>query len=177
LTGTAIILFLSITLSFPKLLPSIRHQFDYLTLAVFVYQFLIGYLLLKGIHRENLKYIKAWIILQIFHILLVFSVFLFKCFNFEYDILDNILLVRSCDNNNVNSESIKTARIRNRLRTRTVCSELVSSAINNTVNRGTPQGGVISLLLWIVMINMILKPLEEDGVKVVDYAVCKMFKE
>lgn len=95
LTGTAIILFLSITLSFPKLLPSIRHQFDYLTLAVFVYQFLIGYLLLKGIHRENLKYIKAWIILQIFHILLVFSVFLFKCFNFEYDILDNILLGES----------------------------------------------------------------------------------
>lgn len=95
ITGFTIILFLSITLSFPKLISSqaVQHQFDYLTLAVFVYQFLIGYLLLKGLHRENLKFIKAWIALQTIHILLVLSVFLFKTLNTRYyDILDNILL-------------------------------------------------------------------------------------
>lgn len=84
--------------------------------------------------------------------------------------------------NNVKSESIRSALrsvkvkdyvinwIMNMLSTRTVSSTVGSSSCIKTVRRGTPQGGVISPLLWLLVVNMILKPLENEGVKVVAYA-------
>jgi len=38
------------------------------------------------------------------------------------------------------------------------------------VNRGTPQGGVLSLLLWNIAVNKLLRILEKGGCKVVAYA-------
>ena len=84
--------------------------------------------------------------------------------------------------NNVKTESIKKALeyvrvpegfinwINTMLITRVVTSEIGSRSCNKTVRRGTPQGGVISPLLWLLVVNMILKSLEESGVKIVAYA-------
>ena len=84
--------------------------------------------------------------------------------------------------NNVQSDSIKKALefikvdndiinwVFNMLTTRTVYSELGSSSCSKSVSRGTPQGGVISPLLWLLVVNTILKPFEDEGIKVVAYA-------
>lgn len=56
------------------------------------------------------------------------------------------------------------------LENRTIISELGESTRRRNVNRGTPQGGVISPLLWLVVVNMILKKFDSDNTKVVCYA-------
>lgn len=54
-------------------------------------------------------------------------------------------------------------------------SRIVSSTIGNDfrkvfVNRGTPQGGVLSPLLWLLVVNQILKVLENQHFKAIAYA-------
>ena len=58
----------------------------------------------------------------------------------------------------------------NMLTTRLVSSELGNSTVTKVVTRGTPQGGVISPLLWLLVVNTILKQLKNRGVKLVAYA-------
>jgi len=43
-------------------------------------------------------------------------------------------------------------------------------SVHSTFSRGTPQGGVLSPLLWVIVVNKILLFLEEAGTKVVSYA-------
>lgn len=56
------------------------------------------------------------------------------------------------------------------LENRTINSELGQCQVRRYVSRGTPQGGVISPLLWLVVVNMILKKFDSKKVKVVAYA-------
>lgn len=56
------------------------------------------------------------------------------------------------------------------LNNRTIQSKLGSSVISKHVSRGTPQGGVLSPLLWNLSLNKILIRLSALGVKVVAYA-------
>jgi len=45
-----------------------------------------------------------------------------------------------------------------------------SAYTTRNVSRGTPQGGVLSPLLWVLVVNKLLSLLEEAGTKVVAYA-------
>ena len=56
------------------------------------------------------------------------------------------------------------------LGTRIVSARLGNSELSRVVGRGTPQGGVISPLLWLLVINSVLIELGNRGVKVVAYA-------
>ena len=60
--------------------------------------------------------------------------------------------------------------IENMLLGRVVSSELVGSSITRQVKRGTPQGGVLSPLLWLLVVDEILVKLERKGVTVIAYA-------
>ena len=58
----------------------------------------------------------------------------------------------------------------NMLKSRIVTANLGNSVKSKQVGRGTPQGGVISPLLWLIVINSILIDLDRKGIKVVAYA-------
>ncbi|XP_046811157.1 uncharacterized protein LOC124420850 [Lucilia cuprina] len=56
------------------------------------------------------------------------------------------------------------------LKSRIITASLGNSVKSKRVERGTPQGGVISPLLWLIVVNTILKELDNRGIKVVAYA-------
>ncbi|XP_070071110.1 uncharacterized protein [Drosophila takahashii] len=56
------------------------------------------------------------------------------------------------------------------LTSRVVNSTMGSAQSTRNVSRGTPQGGVLSPLLWVIVVNKLLSLLEEAGTKVVAYA-------
>jgi len=56
------------------------------------------------------------------------------------------------------------------LTSRVVYSTMGSAHSTRNVSRGTPQGGVLSPLLWVIMVNKLLSLQEEAGTKVVAYA-------
>lgn len=60
--------------------------------------------------------------------------------------------------------------IKSMLRTRIVNSSICEFNTRKRVMRGTPQGGVLSPLLWLVVVDEILGKLEKDGFKVIAYA-------
>lgn len=60
--------------------------------------------------------------------------------------------------------------VRSMLESRIIQAKSGDSLITRYVRRGTPQGGVLSPLLWVVALNSILLELNRDGVKVVAYA-------
>ena len=84
--------------------------------------------------------------------------------------------------NNVTSDSILNALsildvdcgiqrlIRDLLTNRRVSGTLGSASLQRFVSRGTPQGGVLSPLLWNLAMNRLLLSLEETKIKVVAYA-------
>ena len=84
--------------------------------------------------------------------------------------------------NNVRTEAIMEGLVRlevddrvgnlinQMLISRIVNSELGESTIRRQVVRGTPQGGVLSPLLWNIAINGLLVELEKEGIGVIAYA-------
>ncbi|XP_055858922.1 retrovirus-related Pol polyprotein from type-1 retrotransposable element R1 isoform X1 [Episyrphus balteatus] len=56
------------------------------------------------------------------------------------------------------------------LKERRIQASLGNSNCFKCINRGTPQGGVLSPLLWLLVMNNILVKLERSGVKAVAYA-------
>lgn len=56
------------------------------------------------------------------------------------------------------------------LTSRIVTAEIAGTSVTRTVNRGTPQGGVISPLLWLLVVDEILRKLEDAGATVIGYA-------
>ena len=56
------------------------------------------------------------------------------------------------------------------LKSRIITASLGNSVKSKQVERGTPQGGVISPLLWLIVVNTILMELGNRGIKVVAYA-------
>jgi len=56
------------------------------------------------------------------------------------------------------------------LTSRVVYSTMGSAHSARNVSRGNPQGGVLSPLLWVIVVNKLLSILEEAGTKVVSYA-------
>lgn len=56
------------------------------------------------------------------------------------------------------------------LRGRIIRTELAGKTERRRVNRGTPQGGVISPLLWLLVVDEVLLKLEKKGVTPVGYA-------
>jgi len=56
------------------------------------------------------------------------------------------------------------------LTSRVVYSTMGSVHSTRNVSRETPQGGVLSPLLWVLVVNKLLSLLEEVGTKVVAYA-------
>ena len=56
------------------------------------------------------------------------------------------------------------------LTNRKVLSTLGSSTTGRKVNRGTPQGGVISPFLWFTLVNDLLKLMEPNGYNIIAYA-------
>lgn len=54
--------------------------------------------------------------------------------------------------------------------TRNVISDVGSSKLSMYVNRGTPQGGVLSPLLWLLVVNDVLQDFDSRSTKVVAYA-------
>jgi len=59
-----------------------------------------------------------------------------------------------------------------------VTASLGTSTQTRLVNRGTPQGGVLSPLLWNIAVHKLLRILEGGGSKVVAYAdVAIIFNE
>ena len=53
---------------------------------------------------------------------------------------------------------------------RVIHSTIGSDTTSRSVNRGTPQGGVISPLLWLLVVNDILLKIESMRIKAVAYA-------
>ena len=84
--------------------------------------------------------------------------------------------------NNVNPSAITTALtdlgvidpivdlIKNLLTSRVVGSSMGSSSTQRYVSRGTPQGGVLSPLLWVVVVNKLLQIMAENGFQIIAYA-------
>lgn len=84
--------------------------------------------------------------------------------------------------NNVETASIRNALekagaegaivdwIDNMLKSRIINSEMAGDAVKKTVTRGTPQGGVISPLLWLLVVDQVLESMKAKGFKVVAYA-------
>lgn len=66
----------------------------------------------------------------------------------------------------------------NMLSSRLVYSQLGNYSTCRTTRRGTPQGGVISPLLWVLVVNDLLLRLEEKRIKSVAYAddICVIIK-
>ena len=60
--------------------------------------------------------------------------------------------------------------IMNMLGNRIISSSIGSSRLTRSVQRGTPQGGVLSPLLWLLVVDTILSQLTQDGTKVIAYA-------
>ena len=58
----------------------------------------------------------------------------------------------------------------NLLNSRSVVSTIGNYTSNFFVNRGTPQGGVLSPLLWLLVVNEILKIFEDKRIKAIAYA-------
>jgi ribonuclease HI len=58
----------------------------------------------------------------------------------------------------------------NMLTNRRIISTLGKSTVTKKATRGTPQGGVLSPLLWVLVVNTILKDLKNSGIKTVAYA-------
>lgn len=56
------------------------------------------------------------------------------------------------------------------LRDRVITYESFGTCTSVTPTRGTPQGGVLSPTLWILVINVLLKRLKQAGILVVGYA-------
>jgi len=56
------------------------------------------------------------------------------------------------------------------LASRVVSSSLGSSTLTRHINRGTPQGGILSPLLWNIVVNELLCDIEGGGCQVVAYA-------
>ena len=71
---------------------------------------------------------------------------------------------------NLGVESYLSDWIVTMLGTRNVSASLGNSELSRSVRRGTPQGGVISPLLWLLVIDSVLVELDKRGVKVVAYA-------
>jgi len=67
-------------------------------------------------------------------------------------------------------DSSITRLVRQLLLDRVIVAELGCSRVVATVCRGTPQGGVLSPLLWNLAVNSLLHKLEEIGCNVVAYA-------
>ena len=55
------------------------------------------------------------------------------------------------------------------LNSRTIISSIGNNITKIFVNRGTPQGGVLSPLLWLLVVNKILKILESHHIKAIAY--------
>lgn len=73
----------------------------------------------------------------------------------------------------LNSLGVDNALIRwigNMLNSRIVISNIGENSTKIFVNRGTPQGGVLSPLLWVLVVNKILKTLDIHHIKVIAYA-------
>ena len=45
-----------------------------------------------------------------------------------------------------------------------------SSKVTKIATRGTPQGGVLSPLLWILVVNNLLRKCKQKNIKIVAYA-------
>ena len=60
--------------------------------------------------------------------------------------------------------------INHMLTSRIASAEVAGSSVTRLVSRGTPQGGVISPLLWLLVVDVILKKLEDEGTTVIGYA-------
>ncbi|XP_075162688.1 uncharacterized protein LOC142235317 [Haematobia irritans] len=56
------------------------------------------------------------------------------------------------------------------LRSRNIEAEFADSKQQATTTRGLPQGGVISPVLWLIIVDEILSPLSNRGIKVVAYS-------
>ena len=56
------------------------------------------------------------------------------------------------------------------LTSRVVTAEIAGSKVTRKVSRGTPQGGVISPLLWLLVVDELLINLEREGANVIGYA-------
>ena len=56
------------------------------------------------------------------------------------------------------------------LRSRVIVADLGGSHVCKVARRGTPQGGVLSPLLWILVMDKILRRLQDLGIKAVAYA-------
>ena len=63
-----------------------------------------------------------------------------------------------------------TSWIVNMLGTRKITSTIGKNSSTISVSRGTPQGGVLSPLLWLLVVNEILLRFESNHIKVVAYA-------
>lgn len=84
--------------------------------------------------------------------------------------------------NNVNTEAIEEALIdlevnryiaywvENMLNSRIINSAVGPSSMRRLTTRGTPQGGVLSPTLWLLIVNKILKIFTEKRIKIVAYA-------
>ena len=70
---------------------------------------------------------------------------------------------------NIGVEKEITNWIMAMLKQRQIKSELGETILFANATRGTPQGGVISPLLWLLVVNDILRSLEVTGTKVVAY--------
>ena len=55
------------------------------------------------------------------------------------------------------------------LTSRIASAEVAGSSVTRLVSRGTPQGGVISPLLWLLVVDVILKKLEDEGTFIIGY--------
>lgn len=60
--------------------------------------------------------------------------------------------------------------IANMLNSREIQADLANCQTTRRVSRGTPQGGVLSPLLWLLVMDKILKKLQELGITAVAYA-------
>ena len=56
------------------------------------------------------------------------------------------------------------------LTSRVVTAEIAGSKVTRKVSRGTPQGGIISPLLWLLVVDELLINLEREGANVIGYA-------
>jgi ribonuclease HI len=69
-----------------------------------------------------------------------------------------------------NTKTIVKQWILSMLRTRTITSSMGHANISKQINRGTPQGGVISPLLWLLVVDEVINELSMQGIQVVAYA-------
>jgi len=67
-------------------------------------------------------------------------------------------------------ENYVVAWISHLLRNRSITCEQMGVTLKRFVQRGTPQGGILSPLLWVLIVNGLLKRLTEEGIRVVGYA-------